>query len=108
MDKDTEIISNGTFTSKQAFDLCRAYARVEPRYEASNRHNGTDFLDFCQKVKLGLLYFHIALETINNPELSGYCLRGNVIDGGLDTAEKESTVCGSASKSEKKRRDKVV
>jgi hypothetical protein len=108
VDMDTEIISkNGTFTSKQAYDLfkmlCRAYARVKPRYEASGRHNGKDFLDFCQKDKLDLLYFHIALETINNPELSGYCLEGNVIDGGLDTAEKESTVVGSTSKSEKKK-----
>ena len=36
VDMDTEIISkNGTFTSKQAYDLfkmlCRAFARVKPR-----------------------------------------------------------------------------
>ena len=76
---------------------------MKPRYEASGRHNRKDFLDFCQKDKLDLLYFHISLETINNPELSGYCLEGNVIDGGLDTSEKESTDGGSTSKSHKKK-----
>ena len=73
---------------------------MKPRYGAAGRHNGKDFLDFRQKNKLDLLYFHNALETINNPELSGYCLEGNAIDGGLDTAEKESAVGSSTSKSE--------
>ena len=62
---------------------------------------GRIFSTFCQKDKL--LYFHIALETIDNPELSGYCSEGNVIDGGHDTAEKENIVGGSTSKSEKKK-----
>lgn len=89
---NTEIISkNGIFTSKQAYDmfktLCRAYARVKPRYEASGRHNGKDFLDFCHSSQLDLLYFHLSLECMNNPELTGYCLEGNVLHGGLDTSD---------------------
>ena len=95
VDMNKEVISrSGIFTSKQAYDLfkmlCRGYAKIKPRYEASGRHNGKDFLDFCQKDKLDLLYLHLSLESINNPELSGYCLEGNVLDGGLDTAESAS------------------
>ena len=89
---DTEKISqNGIFTAKQGFDLfksiCKAYAIVKPKYEASGRHNGKDFIDFCHTHQLDLLYFHLALESINNPELTGYCLEGNVLHGGLDTAD---------------------
>ena len=54
------------------------------------------------------VYLHLSLEAINNPELSGYCLEGNVIDGGLDTAETASTDGAIKSKNQKKRRDKIV
>ena len=40
---------------------------------------------------MDLLYFHLALECINNPELTGYCFEGNVLHEGLDTADTEET-----------------
>ena len=45
----------------------------------------------------------MSLEAINNPELSGYRLEGNVIDGGLDTVETASTDGAGKSKNQKKK-----
>lgn len=96
----------GVMTPKQAHDLlkfsARIYAKVLPRFMASGYHNGSDFVDFVPEHKLDTLYMHKALEAASNPELSSYCLEGNVLHGGLDTAEVIGSTSESAVKSKKR------
>lgn len=109
---DPELISkNGIFMPLQAFELfkelSRAYAIVKKRYEASGQHNGKDFLDFCGQLthstQLDMLYLHESLAVANNPELAAFCVEGNVIEGGLDTADAASTASKDVSRKAKKK-----
>ena len=97
----------GIMTPKQAHDLfkfaARIYAKSLPGYEASGRHNKKDFLDFVHTNKLDTLYLHCALTVANNPELSSFCLEGNVLHGGLDTSEVKGSSTESAVKSNKRK-----
>ena len=46
---------------------------------------------------------HCALNVANNPELSSYCLEGNVLHGGLDTSKVKGSSTESAVKSSKRK-----
>jgi hypothetical protein len=75
-----------------------------PNFTASGKNNKKDFINYCPKNHVSLLYLHLALEGANNPELTSYCLEGNSIAGGLNTAETDrATHSGSSSKSQKKK-----
>jgi hypothetical protein len=50
-----------------------------------------------------MLYLHESLVAANNPELSAFCVEGNVFDGGLDTADDSSAPVKEAAKKAKKR-----
>ena len=46
---------------------------------------------------------HCALNVANNPELSSFCIEGNVLHGGLDTSEVKDSCTESAVKSNKRK-----
>lgn len=87
---DPEKISpDGVLTSKQAYDLfkftTRFYAnKVLPNFEASGKHNGHDFYSYCNN-NTDALYLHEKLKQLGNPELTAFCLEGNVLPGGFDS-----------------------
>ena len=105
-----KVSSTGVFTHTQGFELwkelSRSYAVVKKRYEASGQHNGKDFLDFCGQLthatQLEMLYLHESLLAAGNPELTAFCVEGNEIDGGLDTADGKSAPVGEVKKSRKR------
>jgi hypothetical protein len=74
---------------------------VLPNFTASGKSNKRDFVHYCPKNQIPLLYLHVALESANNPELTSYCLEGNALEGGLDTAENAAR--GSSVKRQKKK-----
>ena len=109
---DPKTITNiGVFTHTQGFELwkelSRSYAVVKKRYEASGQHNGKDFLDFCGQLthatQLEMLYLHESLLAAGNPVLTAFCVEGDEIDGGLDTADATSAPAGDVVRKSKKR-----
>lgn len=50
-----------------------------------------------------MLYLHESLTVANNPRLAAFCVKGNVIEGGLDTADDATAVFKDVSRKAKQK-----
>jgi hypothetical protein len=66
-----------------------SYSRCLTNFEASGKHNGHDFWNYCQNDR-DVLYLELALAG-SDTELRNFCAAGTVIPFGLDT----SNIAGS-------------
>lgn len=84
-----ELKGRGRMSNKYAYDLfnsvCRLYRIVKANFDQSGQHNNADFFDFCQG-STDVLYLHLTLVKTNNSDIMEFCLTGQVIPNGVDTA----------------------
>lgn len=76
--------TSGQISSKNLFKLfnttVKQYAGVIPKYTASGQHNQHDFFSYCHG-NVNVLYLHLKLKSLGNPELNSFCSEGAVVDG---------------------------
>lgn len=81
---DPEKHNTGKISAKQVFKLfnstIRQYAPISIKFTASGKHNQHDFFNYCHG-NLNVLYLHLKLEKLGNPELNSYCNEGADLEG---------------------------
>jgi len=66
-------------------ELKPKYKKCLQNYERSGQHNQHDFISYCFG-DLDLLYLHLWMEKIGNPELQAFCSENDIMSNGVDTA----------------------
>lgn len=65
-------------------DVVKMYSIYLRNWEASGKHNGHDFWQYCQG-NLNVYYLHLWLCQLGNPEVSAYCAEGTILPFGVDS-----------------------
>ena len=102
---------SGSLSVERFFSMWKStlknYSETLRKFEQSGKHNGHDFWLYCQD-NSDILYLHLWLNKLNNPELTAFCSESHIINVGFDStsAPSPSSAGGSSSNSSRSNKRK--